>query len=139
VLGPVLVGLTFSVLGGFVDAASSRLLRFVLLADLIYVLVVAALVIQRIAQMVAARRAKSAGSRLHLRLTRVFALMALVPTVVVAVFATATVNFGIEGWFSDRVRQVVGNSLAAAQAYEQEHRDGLINDAQALQTFLDHQ
>ena len=137
VLGPLLVVLTFSVLGGFVEAASSRLLRFVLLGDLVYILVVAALVIQRIAQMVAARRAKSAGSRLHLRLTRVFALMALVPTVVVAVFATATVNFGIEGWFSDRVRQVVGNSLAAAQAYEQEHRDGLINDAQALQAFLD--
>lgn len=137
VLGPLLVVLTFSVLGGFVEAASSRLLRFVLLGDLVYILVVAALVIQRIAQMVAARRAKSAGSRLHLRLTRVFALMALVPTVVVAVFATATVNFGIEGWFSDRVRQVVGNSLAAAQAYEQEHRDGLIIDAQALQAFLD--
>jgi two-component system, NtrC family, nitrogen regulation sensor histidine kinase NtrY len=53
VLGPLLVVLTFSVLGGFVEAASSRLLRFVLLGDLVYILVVAALVIQRIAQMVA--------------------------------------------------------------------------------------
>ncbi|MCB2111788.1 MAG: PAS domain-containing sensor histidine kinase, partial [Rhodobacteraceae bacterium] len=73
---------------------------------------------------------------LHMRLTNVFAIIALIPTVLVAVFATATLNFGLEGWFSDRVRQVVGNSLAAAQAYEQEHRDGLIRDAETLAKFL---
>ena len=137
VLGPVLVLATYAILGVFEQGASSRILRFVLLADLIYVLTIAALVMQRVAQMISARRAKSAGSRLHLRLTGVFAIMALIPTVLVAIFATATVNFGIEGWFSDRVRQVVGNSLAAAQAYEAEHRDGLINDANALAALLE--
>ena len=137
VLGPLLALGTYAILGVFEQGASSRVLRFVLLADLVYVLTVAAMVMQKVAQMIAARRAKSAGSRLHLRLTGVFAIMALIPTVLVAVFATATVNFGIEGWFSDRVRQVVGNSLAAAQAYEQEHRDGLINDAKSLASFLD--
>ncbi len=136
-LGPVLVLATYVVLGVFEQGASSRILRFVLLTDLIYVLVIAALVMQRVAKMIAARRAKSAGSRLHLRLTGVFAIMALIPTVVVAIFATATVNFGIEGWFSDRVRQVVGNSLSAAQAYEQEHRDGLVGDVEALARFLE--
>jgi len=136
-LGPVMALSTYGVLGVFQQEAAARILRFVLLADLVYVLIVAALVMQRVAQMIAARRAKSAGSRLHLRLTRVFAIMALIPTVLVAVFATATVNFGIEGWFSDRVRQVVGNSLAAAQAYEQEHRDGLITDVNVLAKFLD--
>jgi two-component system nitrogen regulation sensor histidine kinase NtrY len=39
---------------------------------------------------------------------------------------------GLEGWFSDRVRQVVGNSLAAAQAYEAEQRRDLAQDARAL-------
>ena len=74
----------------------------------------AALVLQRVARMVAARRAQIAGSRLHLRLTGVFALLALIPTVLVAVFAGLTINVGLEGWFSDRVRNVVGASLDAA-------------------------
>ncbi len=137
VLGPVLAFLTFLVLGPLGQGATAPGLRLVLLADLVYILVVAALVLQRVMQMVAARRAKSAGSRLHLRLTAVFAMIALIPTVLVAVFAVITVNFGIEGWFSDRVRAVVGNSLAAAEAYQEEHRQGLILDAEALAAFLD--
>lgn len=137
VLGPVLALLTFLVLGPLGQGANAPGLRLVLLSDLVYVLVVAALVMQRVMQMVAARRAQSAGSRLHLRLTGVFALIALIPTVLVAVFAAITVNFGIEGWFSDRVRAVVGNSLAAAEAYEEGHRQDLIQDANALAAFLD--
>ncbi|MBY6089837.1 sensor histidine kinase NtrY-like [Maritimibacter alkaliphilus] len=137
VLGPTLTLLTFLVLGPFDQGASSLGLRLVLLADFVYVLFVAALVLQRVAQMVAARRARSAGSRLHLRLTGVFALMALLPTVSVAVFAVLTVNVGLEGWFSERVRSVVSTSLAAAQAYEDEHRQDLMQDGQALAQLLD--
>ena len=137
ILGPLLTFATFLVLGPFDLGPASLSLRLVLLADLVYVLVVAALVLQRVAQMVAARRARSAGSRLHLRLTGVFALMALIPTVTVAIFAVLTVNIGLEGWFSDRVRNVVGSSLEAARAYEDEHRSGLEEDARALADFLD--
>jgi two-component system nitrogen regulation sensor histidine kinase NtrY len=135
-LGPLLAVATFMALNVFQQGSVTLGLRLVLLADLIYVLVIAAMVMQRVARMIAARRARSAGSQLHLRLTGVFAIVALIPTVLVAVFATLTVNFGLEGWFSDRVRQVVGNSLAAAQAYEQEHRDDLSQDARALALFL---
>ncbi|MCA0921606.1 sensor histidine kinase NtrY-like [Pseudooceanicola nanhaiensis] len=137
VLGPTLTLLTFLVLGPFDQGASSLGLRLVLLADFVYVLVVAALVLQRVAQMVSARRARSAGSRLHLRLTGVFALMALLPTVSVAVFAVLTVNVGLEGWFSERVRSVVSTSLDAAQAYEDEHRQDLMQDGRALARLLD--
>ncbi|MGJ8583238.1 MAG: ATP-binding protein [Marinosulfonomonas sp.] len=136
ILGPVLTFLTYLVLGPLDQSASAPLLRLILLADLVYILVVAALVIQRVAQMIAARRAKSAGSRLHLRLTGVFALIALIPTVLVAIFATLTVNVGLEGWFSERVRDVVGNSLAAAEAYETEHQQDLIEDTGALANYL---
>jgi two-component system, NtrC family, nitrogen regulation sensor histidine kinase NtrY len=135
-LGPVLALATFSVLGPLDQSASTFSLRLVLLADLVYVLVVSALVLSRIASMVAARRAKSAGSRLHLRLTGVFALIALIPTVTVAVFAGLTVNVGLEGWFSDRVRGVVGASLSAAEAYQDDQRHDLEVDAQALADYL---
>jgi two-component system, NtrC family, nitrogen regulation sensor histidine kinase NtrY len=136
-LGPALALATFTVLGPFELTASDPTLRFIFLADLVYILVIATLVLGQVARLVAARRAQSAGSRLHLRLTGVFALLALIPTVTVAVFAGLTVNIGLEGWFSDRVRQVVGSSLAAAQAYEREQRDDLVEDAQALAGFLE--
>jgi two-component system nitrogen regulation sensor histidine kinase NtrY len=73
---------------------------------------------------------------LHLRLTGVFTIVALVPTILVAVFATITVNMGLEGWFSDRVSTALGNSVDAAVAYQQEHRDDLSQDARALAVFL---
>ena len=136
-LGPILALATFAVLGPLDQGVNARGLRAVILADLVYILVVAALVMQRVAQMIAARRARSAGSRLHLRLTGVFAAVALVPTVLVAVFATITVNFGLEGWFSDRVQGVVGSSLAAAEAYEGEQRISITQDAEVLAAALD--
>ncbi len=135
-LGPVLVVATFLALGPFNQGATTPQLRLILLADLVYVLLVAALVLYRVARLVADRRSQSAGSRLHLRLSGVFAGVALVPTVLVAVFAVLSVNLGLEGWFSDRVRSVVGSSLAAAEAYEGEQREDLMQDAQALASYL---
>ncbi|MGE4328090.1 MAG: ATP-binding protein [Pseudodonghicola sp.] len=136
-LGPALAFATFAGLGPLNMGAASPALRFILLADLVYVLVVAALVLGQLARLIVARRAQSAGSRLHLRLIGVFTFLALVPTVIVAVFAVLTVNIGLEGWFSDRVRNVVGTSMDAAQAYEDEHRQALEEDARALAHFLD--
>ncbi|MBB3710682.1 two-component system nitrogen regulation sensor histidine kinase NtrY [Limimaricola variabilis] len=136
VLGPLLAVATFWVLGPLDQGASSPLLRLVLLADLVYTLLVAALVSFRVARMISDRRARSAGSRLHLRLTGVFALIALIPTVLVAVFSVLTINVGLEGWFSERVRTVLGASLTAAQAYEEEHRQDLSRDGLELAAFL---
>jgi len=136
VLGPVLAVLTYMVMGPLDQGSSSNALRAVMLADLVYVIIIAALVLQRVAKMVAARRKRSAGSRLHMRLTGVFALMALLPTITVAVFATLSVNMGLEAWFSDRVGRVVDSSVAAAQAYEEEHRRDLVEDARVLASVI---
>jgi two-component system nitrogen regulation sensor histidine kinase NtrY len=136
-LGPVLAVLTYLVMGPLDRGSGSDMLRLVLLADMVYVLVVAGLVLQRVVRMVAARRSRSAGSRLHLRLTGVFALMALLPTISVAVFAMLSINMGLEAWFSERVGRVVDSSVAAAQAYEEEHRRDLVADAQVLARVID--
>ncbi|NSX55236.1 PAS domain-containing sensor histidine kinase [Sulfitobacter sp. 1151] len=135
-MGPVLAVATFVVFGPFAVGGSVVGLRLVLMADLVYVLIIATLVMQRVARIVAARRARSAGSRLHLRLTGVFAIVALVPTVLVAIFAGLTINIGLEGWFSDRVSNVVGTSLAAAQAYESEQREAIARDTLLLAADL---
>jgi two-component system nitrogen regulation sensor histidine kinase NtrY len=113
-----------------------EVLRAVLLADLVYILTLVALILWTIGKAVAARRRRSAGSRLHLRLSGLFTMVALVPTVLVAVFATLTVNFGMEAWFSDQVRSVVRNSLETAEAYAREHRGVIRGDALAMANDL---
>ncbi|SHG24834.1 sensor histidine kinase [Cognatishimia maritima] len=136
VLGPILAALTYYVFGPLQQGSSSISLRSILLADLVYVLLIAALVLQRVVRVIASRRAQSAGSRLHLRLTGAFALMALAPAVTMAIFAGLTINIGLEGWFSDRVSKVVGSSVAAAEAYEAEHVSALETDALAVAAYI---
>ncbi|MBU1835299.1 MAG: PAS domain-containing sensor histidine kinase, partial [Alphaproteobacteria bacterium] len=137
VLGPALTILTFVVLGGPLEqGASSPVLRLILLADLVYIILVAGMVIQRVTSMIVARRNKSAGSRLHLRLTGVFVALALIPTVLVAVFAVLSINLGFEGWFSERVQNVLGTSLTTAQAYDNQERSELLRDGNALAAYL---
>jgi len=135
-LGPVLALATLAVLGPLDRGTAGTALRLVLLADLIYLILLAGLVGLRLTRMIAERRASRAGSRLHLRLVTIFTGIALVPTVLVALFAGVTVNIGLEGWFSNRVQGVVASALSAAEAYQEEHSADLTQDAQALAAWL---
>ena len=137
VVGPALALLTLFYVNVIEQEIRTQSFRAILLADVLYVIIIASLVIKRIAIVVAARRAKSAGSRLHLRLTGVFAILALIPTILVAIFAMITINFGLEEWFSSRVSNVVKTSHAAALAYETEHEEGLRSDAITFAAALD--
>jgi two-component system nitrogen regulation sensor histidine kinase NtrY len=138
-LGPLLVLLAFAMLGDMDPLRGHGALSLVLLAGFVYALVVATFVARSVVAILAARRRRTAGATIHMQLTRAFSGIALIPTVLVAVFATLILNFGLESWFSERVRNVVTNSLAAAQAYEEEHRVTLQNDARLLGDFLNEQ
>ena len=135
-IGPILAAFTVLTFGPLNQNINSTVLRLILLADLFYILLVAALVLRRVMRIMAERRLEFVGSRLHLRLSGVFAFLALMPTILVAIFAVFTVNFGLEGWFSERVRNVVGSSLTAAQAYEDEHRKDLTEDALSFAYYI---
>jgi two-component system nitrogen regulation sensor histidine kinase NtrY len=109
VLGPVLAALTYFVLGPLDQGASSPRLRIVLLADLVYVLGIAALVAREVARMVAAGAQIAAGPAAP-SLVGVFALLALIPTVTVAVFSVLTINVASRAGSPKRVRAGVSNS-----------------------------
>ena len=126
--GPILTSITVAILQGVIGDLSAGMVRGVILIDGIYLLLVISLVGYSVMRLFAARRAKSAGSRLHLRLSRVFAIVALIPTVLVAIFAVITLSIGVEGWFSENVRNVVSSSLSAAEAYKNEQSNDLKTD-----------
>jgi two-component system nitrogen regulation sensor histidine kinase NtrY len=62
-------------------------------------------------------QSSDAGARLHLRFVALFALAAVAPAVIVALFFGALVTRGVENWFSTRVQTVVENSATVARSY----------------------
>ncbi|MGH7025165.1 MAG: ATP-binding protein [Caulobacteraceae bacterium] len=71
-------------------------------------------------------RSRDAGARLHLRFVFLFALAAVAPAVIVALFFGVLVTRGIDNWFNARVESVVENSATVARSYlaEQQHYIG---------------
>ena len=132
ILGPILAIATYLFLGPFNVAGQSAWLRFFLLLDLVYVLLIVGIVLVRILFVLSQRRSRLAGSKLHFRLAGVFTTMSLLPTITVAVFATVSINLGLETWFSERVQSVVGTSLSAARSYANEQQAALVDDIRSI-------
>src|SRR3954468_11373316 len=70
------------------------------------------------ARRMAVRRAEQGGlgsGRLHVRLVALFSVIAAVPTVLVAIFASLLFQSGLEFWFSGRARGMLENSVQLAR------------------------
>ena len=134
VLGPLLAVATYLFLGPFNVAGQSVWLRFFLLLDLIYVLLIVGIVLVKILYVLSAE-ISPAGSKLHFRLAGVFTTMSLLPTISVAIFVTVSINLGLEAWFSERVQSVVGTSLSAARSYAKEQEVALVEDIRSIAGF----
>ena len=105
--------------------------------DLVLLLALAALVTKRLVEMWAERRRGLAGSRLQVRLVVLFSLIAVFPTIIVAVFSYLFLSFGIESWFSDKVRTAISESVEVADAYVKEHQQAIRADALGMANSLD--
>jgi two-component system nitrogen regulation sensor histidine kinase NtrY len=70
---------------------------------------------RRIARARAVARMVGTG-QLHTRLVALFSVIAAVPTVIVAIFASLLLQSGLEFWFSDRARGMLENTVALAQS-----------------------
>ncbi len=83
---------------------------------------------------------QAAGSRLHVRIVALFSVIAVVPAIILAVFATISFSSALDSWFSGRTRSIVQNSLGVATAYVHEHgqviRTDAVNMAKDLDTTL---
>ena len=100
--------------------------------DLLLLLLLVALVGRRMAHVWAERRSGTAGARLHVRLVMMFSVVAVTPAILVAVFSTLLINFGVEQWFNNRVSTAIDESLAVAKAYMEEHQQVIGGDALAM-------
>ena len=97
-------------------------MTLLLVANLLPVMVLVVLIARRVAILLANRRRGLAGAQLHVRMVALFSAMAAVPTILVVIFASLLFQFGVQFWFSDRVKTILDGSNQVAQAYVDENR-----------------
>lgn len=134
-MGALASGLaTYGVLrsGAGALAPDPKTVLILLLVDLVLLLLLGTVVLWRLVQLWIERRRGSAGSRLHVRLVALFSLVAIVPTILIAVFSVLFFNLGLDAWFSERVRTAVDESVVVAEAYLAEHRQNIRAEAFAM-------
>ena len=94
---------------------SPPMIAFLLVANLIPAIALMVLLSRRLAMTRAAEGGSGSG-RLHTRLVALFSVIAAVPTVLVAIFASLLLQSGLEFWFSDRARGMLENTVEVARS-----------------------
>ncbi|NTE86401.1 sensor histidine kinase NtrY-like [Agrobacterium rubi] len=92
---------------------------------------------REINRLMKARRRGRAAARLHVRIVALFSIVAITPAVLVAIFASITLNVGLDRWFALRTQAIVDSSSNIAQAYMLENAGYLQGQTLSMATDLD--
>ncbi|MCH8238909.1 MAG: PAS domain-containing sensor histidine kinase [Proteobacteria bacterium] len=84
-----------------------------------------------------ARRRQAPGARLHARIVGMFSIIAVLPAILLAVFASVSLDRGLDHWFSTRTQSIVRNSLNVARAYLNEHGQIIRSDVISMAADID--
>jgi two-component system nitrogen regulation sensor histidine kinase NtrY len=93
-----------------------------------FVLVIIGIVGFQVAKLLKARKRQAAGARLHFSIAGIFSLVALFPAVLLAIFATVSIERTFDTLFSNRVKSIVANSVEVAQSYLKESGQVISSD-----------
>ncbi|MFC4255682.1 ATP-binding protein [Croceibacterium xixiisoli] len=89
-----------------------------------------------IGRRLAIRRSGSAMGRMHVNLVFFFSLVAAIPTLLVAVFASLLFQSGVEFWFSDNSRGMLQNANELARGYYDQNQRDVGNQTLAMASDL---
>jgi two-component system, NtrC family, nitrogen regulation sensor histidine kinase NtrY len=107
---------TFVVLSDLTPIAPTRRVVLRLLSvNVLAVLALIGVIAREVWLIMQARRRGRAAARLHVRIVGLFAIIAAIPTILMAVVASITLDRGLDRFFSTRAR-AVQNSLIVSQA-----------------------
>ena len=131
VLSGALCGVTtYLILTGLTPITPTPTILYTLLVtNLIFVVSMLGLVIHRLYKLYQQRKQGQAGAQLHSHLVSLFAFIAIVPAILVAIFAFVTLDQGLDRWFGERTKAIINNTSMVANAYLDEHRQNLRRDA----------
>ncbi len=85
-----------------------------------FVIAIVGIIGFQIVKLLKARKRQAAGAGLHFRIAGIFSLVALFPAVLLAIFATVSIDRTFDTFFSTRVKSIVNNTVEVAQSYMQE-------------------
>ena len=124
----------FSAIGIFFSISNSvdsnpNLVWFFLFLGFISFSVLLTVTITEIIRLTINFKKKRAGSELQTKIVAVFAIIAITPVFIVAIFAVIFFEKGIEGWFSKRVETALIRSSAIAENYSKETKKRVEGDA----------
>ncbi len=124
---------TFLVLAGLTPIAPvHEVVVELLLGNAVTGLLLLGIIGREVWKVIQARRRGRAGSRLHVQIVGLFAVIAAVPTVLVSVVASTTLDRGLDRFFSTRTRAMIEQSLIVANAYVSEHAEAIRGDLLAM-------
>jgi two-component system, NtrC family, nitrogen regulation sensor histidine kinase NtrY len=114
--------ITFLILTELTPIRSTNFVAWhLLLINLVPILATIVILAWQVAALLRARRRHAAGAQLHVRIVRLFGLIALVPAALVAIFAAISLNRGLDNWFSSHTQSIIQNSDKVAEAYIHDH------------------
>jgi two-component system nitrogen regulation sensor histidine kinase NtrY len=99
---------------------AEKVTTYLLTTDVAITVALASIVVRRLFMLYLSRRRGQTGAKLHARLVMLFALIAVIPTLVVSIFSTAFLNRGLDSWFSQRIQDAVGSSVIMVDSYRAE-------------------
>src|SRR5271170_2442254 len=124
---------TFLVLAGLTPIAPvHEVVVKLLLGNALTGLLLLAIIGREVWVVVQARRRGRAGSRLHIQIVALFAVIAAVPTILVAVVASTTLDRGLDRYFSSRTRAMIEQSLIVANDYVNDHAAAIRGEVLAM-------
>ncbi|WCL52929.1 sensor histidine kinase NtrY-like [Gimibacter soli] len=132
VIAAVVTYVAMSRKGTPLEATSGRTMTVLLYVNLALLLALGASIGRWFVRFWIARKANAAGSKLHTRMIGFFMGIAIVPPIIMAVFSSLFLEFGIQTWFSEKVRSTLNNSLEVAETYLIEHRSTIEKDMLAI-------
>ncbi|MGE0212190.1 MAG: ATP-binding protein [Parvibaculaceae bacterium] len=137
----VLSGLaTYVVLTGLTPVKPTRnLIIGLLIINALLVATLATIIGLQLWDLFDARRRRIAGAGLHIRLVGLLALCSIVPALIVAIFASVTLNRGLDAWFSQRTQSIVETAVTVAQAYISEQTEVVRADVGFIANDLNQQ
>ncbi|MBN9268732.1 MAG: PAS domain-containing sensor histidine kinase, partial [Mesorhizobium sp.] len=134
----VTAAISFAILVGATPITPNATTTQALIAlNAFFVLFLAALVGREVHRILTARRHGRAASRLHVRIVAMFALVAAIPAIMVAIIASITLDIGLDRWFEIRTKTIVNSSLSIADAYVQENARNLQGTTLSMAYDLD--
>jgi two-component system nitrogen regulation sensor histidine kinase NtrY len=103
-----------------------------LVAILIPAMCLMVLISRRLAVRRAAKSSTGGKGRLQVRFVALFSAIAIVPTLLLVVFASILFQSGVEFWYSDRARTVLDSAQIVAQSYVREHRARITREIETM-------